>query len=185
MTKRNLLLASILIPVAALVALFAVALARSGGIPGGLVVNSQFGEVSTKEKPAPDFSLITLDGEEIRLSDMRGKVVMVDFWFSWCPPCRAEAPELVEAYKKYQGPDVEFVGVAIWDVIGQVESFVKRYGVTYINGLDEKGKIAIDYGVTGIPEKYFVDKNGNIAKKFVGPITVEKLEGVLEELLAQ
>ena len=185
MTKRNLLMVSILIPVAALLALFAVALARSGGNPGGLVVNSKFGEVSTKGKPAPDFSLITIDGEEIRLSDMRGKVVMVDFWSSWCPPCRAEAPELVEVYKKYRGSNIEFIGVAIWDVKGQVESFVERYGVTYINGLDEMGKIAIDYGVTGIPEKYFVDMNGNIARKFVGPITIEKLEAVLDELLAQ
>ena len=183
MTRRNVVLASLLIPIVALVALLAWALVRSGGVPGGLLVNSKFGAVSIKERPTMDFSLISLDGRVVRLSDLRGKVVMVDFWSSWCPPCRQEAPVLAETYRKYRDRGVEFVGVAIWDSRDAVAEFVGRYGVTYINGLDEKGTMAIDYGVTGIPEKYFVDRDGNLVRKFVGPVGTQDLEKVLQELL--
>ena len=183
MTRRNVVLASLLIPIVALVALFAWALVQSGGTPGGLLVNSRFGAVSVKKGPPMDFSLTSLDGREVRLSDLRGKVVMIDFWSSWCPPCREEAPVLAETYKKYKSRGVEFIGVAIWDSEDEVGKFVRRYDVTYVNGLDEKGIIAIDYGVTGIPEKYFVSRDGNLVKKFIGPVGVQDLEKVLEELL--
>ena len=183
MTKRNMLILGLVIPIAAVVALLGVALARSGGNPGGLLVNTASGEVFTREGQAQDFTFQTLNGESVTLSDMRGNVVMVDFWSSWCAPCRAEAPDLVETYDRYRDRGVEFIGLAIWDDRGQVEGFVSRYGVTYLNGLDETGRIAIDYGVRGIPEKYFIDRDGNVVKKFVGLISAEKLGATLDELL--
>ena len=185
MMRRAFLLLAALVPMAALLGLMAWALAQSGGNPGGLLVNSVFGEVAVKEKPAPPFTLPLLDGSALELSDLRGKVVMVDFWSSWCPPCIEEAPVLAATYRQYAGRGVEFVGVAIWDEEGAVREFVQRFGVSYPNGLDAKGKIAIDYGLRGIPEKFFIDPEGRLVRKFVGPVTAERLSAILDELLVQ
>jgi cytochrome c biogenesis protein CcmG/thiol:disulfide interchange protein DsbE len=157
---------------------------RSGGRPGGLGINSRFGEVLIKEKPARDFTLQLFEGRTLALSELRGQVVMVDFWASWCPPCRKEAPELARVYREYQGSGVEFLGVDIWDSEEGAKEFIARYGISYPNGLDARGKIAIDYGVTGIPEKYFISQDGVLLKKFIGPMSEDQLKGVLEELLA-
>ena len=172
-------------PVAALFALFAWALVRSGGNPGGLVVNSKLGEVSIRESQSVDFSLETFSGESLQLSDLKGKVVMLDFWSSWCPPCREEAPALVEAYERFRDRGVEFVGIAIWDSNSAARRLLERHDVTYPNGPDKRGRIAIVHGVRGIPEKFFVDREGRLAHKFIGPMTTEELGSVLEEMLAQ
>jgi cytochrome c biogenesis protein CcmG/thiol:disulfide interchange protein DsbE len=176
-----------LIPIVLLVALFTWALARSGGNPGGLGINNKLGEVRIQPGPAPDFELALFNGQALRLSDLRGsdaiRVVMVDFWASWCPPCREEAPVLQQVYQEYQGRGVEFVGVAIWDGENEARRFLQRNSITYPNGLDPKGSIAIDYGVRGIPEKFFIGPDGTLVKKFIGPMTVERLRSILEELL--
>ena len=185
MTKRTLVFLSVAVPVAALFALFAWALVRSGGNPGGLLVNSELGEVSVREAQSVGFSLETFSGESLQLSDLRGKVVMLDFWSSWCPPCRQEAPALVRAYEIYRERGVEFVGIAIWDSDSAARRFLERYGVTYPNGPDERGRIAVDHGVRGIPEKLFVDRDGRLVRKFIGPMTTEELGAVLEEMLAR
>ena len=170
---------------AALFALFAWALVRSGGTPGGLVVNSKLGEVSVREAQIVDFSLETFSGESLQLSDLKGTVVMLDFWSSWCPPCREEAPALARAYEIYRDRGVEFVGIAIWDSNSAARRLLERHDVTYPNGPDERGRIAIDHGVRGIPEKFFVNREGRLARKFIGPMTMEELGSVLEEMLAQ
>jgi cytochrome c biogenesis protein CcmG/thiol:disulfide interchange protein DsbE len=180
---RWLLLAGVVTLLAGLVALLAWGMVRSGGRPGGLGINSTFGEVPIEEKPARDFALQLFEGRTLALSELRGKVVMVDFWASWCPPCRKEAPELARVYREYQGRGIEFVGVDIWDSEDGAKDFIRLYSIPYPNGLDAKGKIAIDYGVTGIPEKYFISKDGVLLKKFIGPMNEGKLKMVLEELL--
>ncbi len=183
--RRALVMAGVLVPLVALLALLAWAMVQSGGRPAGIAVNNMFGEVELREGPARDFSLTLFDGGELRLSDMRGTVVMVDFWSSWCAPCRQEAPALEAAYERFRDQGVEFVGVAIWDSEEAATDFIDAAGQRYPSGLDSKGAIAIDYGVTGIPEKYFVDRDGMLAKKFVGPVTQMELERVLSELLAR
>ncbi len=185
MRRRGFLLLAAVVPMAALLWLMAWGLAQSGGNPGGLLVNTVFGEVTVKARPAPPLTLPLLDGSALDLSDIRGKLVMVDFWSSWCPPCVEEAPVLAATYGQYAGLGVEFVGVAIWDEEGAIQGFVQRYGVSYPNGLDANGEIAIDYGVRGIPEKFFIDPEGRLVKKFVGPVTAERLRAILDELLAQ
>ena len=182
-SRRRLVVAlAVFVPLVGLFALLAWALVESGGQPAGVAINTQFGEVEVEERPARDFTLTLFDGETLRLSELRGKVVLIDFWTSWCPPCRREAPTLADAYRRFEGRGVEFVGVAVWDSEEQAAGFVRDNNVPYPNGLDSKGSIAIDYGLTGIPEKYIVDQDGRLVRKFVGPMEPEQLEAVLIEL---
>ncbi len=180
---RRFLVIPALVLVAGLFSLLAWGLVQSGGRPGGLVINTKLGEVSIKQLPARDFTLQVFDGRTLALSDLRGKVVMVDFWASWCPPCRQEAPVLAQVYREYRDRGIEFVGVSIWDDEGDARAYVQRYGITYPNGVDERGAIAIDYGVTGIPEKYFISMEGVLLKKFIGPMDTGRLRKLLDELL--
>ena len=182
MTKKRLGTGLLLLPAVGLVALFAWGLWQSGGRPGG-PVNTQFGEVAIQEGPAREFTLNLFDGRTLSLTDLRGKVVLVDFWASWCPPCRQEASGLAQVYREYEGRGVEFVGIDIWDTDSEAQKYLTRYDVTYPNGLDERGVIAVDYGVTGIPEKYFITPDGHLAKRFIGPMEKEKLRQVLDVLL--
>ena len=108
--KRNLIIGAALVPVVALFALLGWALVQSGGNPGGFGVNRSFGEVAVEQQPAPGFAKSDLNGNMVNLSELRGKVVMLDFWSSWCPPCRQEAPALARVYREYEGRNVEFVG---------------------------------------------------------------------------
>ena len=169
MRKRTLIILTSMVPIAALFVLLGWAMAQSGGNPGGFVTNSKFGEVSVDQRPAREFVEESLDGGTVSLSELRGKVVMLDFWSSWCPPCRQEAPALAQVYREYEGRNIEFIGVAIWDDREDVGRHVKEFDLTYPNVLDDKGKIAIDYGVAGIPEKFFIDTEGILVQKFVGP----------------
>jgi cytochrome c biogenesis protein CcmG/thiol:disulfide interchange protein DsbE len=182
--KRTLVMAALLVPIVGLMVLMAWALAQTGGNPGGIAINSQPGEVDVEIGPAPTFLLALLDGGVLDTEELRGKVVMVDFWSSWCPPCIEEAPVLAVTYPLYADRGVEFVGVAIWDKEADVNKYVERFNATYLNGIDAQGRIAISYGVRGIPEKFFLDREGRLVRKYVGPFTAAKLESVLEEMLA-
>ncbi len=152
---------------------------RDGGPPG---VNETLGEVAVTTEKNADFQVTTLDGRELRLSDLRGSIVMVDFWSSWCPPCRAEAPVLVEAYERWSKLGVEFVGISIWDDEDEVRDFVMRHGIAYPNAIDDDGGIAVEFGVKGIPEKFFVNAEGEIVRKVNGPNTSQSLDEVLTEM---
>ena len=156
---------------------------KSGGSPGGFGVNAEFGQVEVSADQADDFSLKLMAGGTLTLSELRGKAVMVDFWSSWCPPCRQEAPLLAEVYLEYEGLPVEFVGVDIWDVPSAAQEHIDRYNVPYPNGIDADGIIVINYGVTGLPEKFFISPEGMVVKKFVGPMSPSKLRGILNEML--
>ena len=183
LNKRGWLLLGAAIPLLALLALLGWAAAKSGGTAAGFGVNQEFGQIQVSPEPARKFSLELLDGAAVSLADLRGKVVMLDFWASWCAPCRHEAPDLVEVYHGYAGRPVQFIGVDIWDRRKDAIDHVERFGVTYPNGVDEEGTIAINYGVRGIPEKFLIDKQGVIVRKFVGPVNAETLRSALDELL--
>jgi cytochrome c biogenesis protein CcmG/thiol:disulfide interchange protein DsbE len=126
-------------------------------------------------KPAPNFSLQLYSGEKVELSALRGKVVFINFWASWCPPCIAEAKEMEAAWRKLKDQNVVFIGVEIQDTEANGRAFVKEFDITYLMGNDPTGKIPIDYGVWGIPESFFVDPDGRIVYKHVGAIDPELL----------
>ncbi|MCZ6614711.1 MAG: TlpA disulfide reductase family protein [Chloroflexi bacterium] len=171
------------VPVAALIALMAWALTQSGGNPGGIGVNDEFGEVSITTGPAPPLSLPLVNGGSIDLAELRGKVVMIDFWSSWCPPCIEEAPVLAEVYREYAGQELEFLGVAIWDEADDIDRYIRQFDLSYPNGLDARGAVAINYGVRGIPEKYFIDREGQLVRKFSGPVSAEELRAIIDAML--
>jgi peroxiredoxin len=133
--------------------------------------------------PAPDFALPTLDGEIVRLSDFKGKPVLLNFWATWCGPCRAEFPDFQKAAVDNAGTLV-IIGInnTSTDQKDQVPAFVEEFGVTYPIVLDETGETAKAYGILGLPTSIFIDRNGNINEVFTGPINKAYIEAKLSEL---
>ena len=183
---RGLIVAAGLTPIIALFALLIFALTRPEQNPGSLAVFDSTGEVRIRERPAADFTLELFDGSEFDSKSLRGQWVMVDFWASWCPPCRAEAGALENVWQQYRTRGFAFVGIDIWDRDEErVAEFLRKTGASYIIGLDPRGELAVEFGVTGIPEKYFIDPSGVIVRKFVGPMNEARLSAILDELLAR
>ena len=136
-------------------------------------------------RPAPPFSLQLLDGGELRLDDLRGKIVVLNFWASWCyPACWNEAPRLEGAWRRHQKHDVMVVGSVYQDTIAAARDFVRQHGKTFANGMDQRSRAAIAYGVYGVPETFFIDREGRIAHKHIGEISEGVLEAEIQKLLA-
>jgi len=168
-----------------LVAVVVGAVALLGLLYWGMVrgPSTQVGKTVPLKGPAQDFSVTTLDGKTLKLSDLRGKVVVLNVWASWCIPCQDEAGELNRSYELYKGRDVAFIGIAFNDDTDPMRQFVDKYNVAYPVALDPEGRISIGLGITGVPETYLIDPQGNLTQKFVGPITAKQLNGLLAPLL--
>lgn len=140
--------------------------------------------ITMVNKPAPDFTITTFEGETISLKDFRGKPVVINFWASWCPPCRYEAPLLERAWRVFKNHGVIFIGVDIQDTEEDALSYIREFNITYPNGPDPTGEIAIDYGVSGLPVTFFVSRRGEIVRRWVGAIEegvlVDSIGGILE-----
>lgn len=171
-------------PFIALLLLLGWGLFRSGGNPGGLLEHNESGEIIFSARAAPDFSGVDLvSGEPVASDSVNGKIIMVVFWSSWCAACRIEAPALAEVYREYSNAPVEFVGLAIWDQTGDALRHLDRFNVTYPNILDERGVSAVQFGVRGVPEKFFLDRNGTIIRKVNGPVSKDDLRSIIDGLL--
>lgn len=138
-------------------------------------------------KAAPEFSLETLDGDSVALLELRDTVTVVNFWASWCLACRQEHPALVRAWRRYEqgGKPVRFLGIVYQDTRGNAIEYMKRHGGGWSNLMDPATRTAIDFGVYGVPETYFLDQDGRIAYKHVGPVTDELLDTQIERLLSR
>ena len=134
---------------------------------------------TTEVDDAPDFEMQTFDGESLRLSDLEGKVVVLNFWASWCPPCRWEMPSFESIYQEYKDEGVVFVGVAMSDTLEDAQGFADEAGVTYPIGLDTDNQIAIAYRVMSLPTTFFIDKEGKVQRR----LTSAANEGVLKVFL--
>jgi cytochrome c biogenesis protein CcmG, thiol:disulfide interchange protein DsbE len=126
--------------------------------------------------PAPNFTARRMDGGgTFDLASLRGRPVVLNFWASWCEPCKQEAKALEHAWRQYKGQGVVFVGVDYHDVTGDARRFLEHHGVTYLAVLDGSGRIGDRYGLTGVPETFFVDRRGRlVGDHILGPITLEK-----------
>ncbi|WP_442598212.1 peroxiredoxin family protein [Neobacillus sp. D3-1R] len=132
-------------------------------------------------QPAPDFTLTTLTGETVKLSDFKGKKVILNFWATWCPPCKAEMPHMQNFYEGNKENGIEIVAVNLTSMDSgrkEIEAFVQEYGLTFSIPLDEEGNIGMQYQAFTIPTSYIIDTKGIIIKKIVGPMD----EGMMESL---
>ena len=133
--------------------------------------------------PVPDFQITALDGNSMSLSAERGNVVVVNFFASWCNPCRDEAADIEATWRQYQDRGVQFMGIAYKDADSKAQAFLDEFGVSYPGAVDPGNRTARTYGVTGVPETFVVDQQGNLVHHFVGPVTQAELEQVLAPLL--
>jgi thiol-disulfide isomerase/thioredoxin len=138
---------------------------------------------------APDFTLDTLDGGKTTLSELRGKVVVINFWATWCLPCRVETPALERSYEQYKDSGVVILGVNLTDqdLIGEVNSFVQEFELTYPILLDGDGRVSsILYQVRGLPTTFFVNREGVIRTVLVGgPMSETFIRSKIEALLQE
>jgi len=131
-------------------------------------------------RPAPEFALKSFSGEKVRLSDFRGKTLLVNFWASWCHPCREEALVLERTYMSLSGNQVEFIGINIMDDKKSAEEYIKSFGGSFVNIYDPENRIHLDYGVGGVPETFFVNPEGIITGKHRGPLTEKMIMSYIE-----
>jgi cytochrome c biogenesis protein CcmG/thiol:disulfide interchange protein DsbE len=137
-------------------------------------------------KPAAKFTLKTFDGEPISLDAHRGRVVVVNFWASWCfPACYEEAPVLQRAWDAYKGRDVIMIGIDIQDKEEAARKFMADFHYTFPNAPDPAGRVSVDYGVYGVPETFFIDRAGRVRWKHVGGVTDEMFRQRVETLLGE
>ncbi len=171
--KRNLVTGLVLAFIVALLYLFAAPDYRQG-------------EASLRGKAAPDFAL-TLNGKPAHLSDLRGKVVLVNFWATWCPPCVEEAASLNALQQKIAPMGGTVLGVSVDDDPAAFEDFLKAYGLTYPNFRDTTKQIPLEFGTKMYPDTYVIDRNGKFVRKIIGaqdwtsPQMMESLEAILQE----
>lgn len=145
-------------------------------------------------RDAPTFKLVDLQGREWSLQELEGKPVLINFWSTWCGPCKMEHPFLLQAAKRY--PDVQFLGVIYSDENAKVAIQMARppydalmealdtQGIAYPNLDDGSGRVALDYGVGGVPESFFIDRTGRITYKQVGPLSPDILVAEIDKIRA-
>jgi len=134
-------------------------------------------------KPAPALARTSLDNRRVDLSALRGRVVLLNFWATWCVPCQAEMPRFIEWQSKYQGDGLSIIGVSMDDDSGPVESFVRKRGLNYPVVLGDE-KLGLAYGgVLGLPVTYLIDRKGIVRARYEGETHLTAMESALRRLL--
>lgn len=180
----------------ALVVLFAALMAVSacsGGANSGtyrFTSATELGKVIAKQdrKPAGSFTGTLLDGGTTSLAAHRGRVLLLNFWASWCYPCKIESPQLDLAYRRMKAKGVDFVGVDTKDVKSNAQAFVKDFGISYPIVYDEQGEVAVRLGnlpARALPFTVLIDKAGDVAAVYAGQLTAKDLQGPLDKLIAE
>ncbi len=151
-----------------------------------LFANARF-QLPNKELKSIDFKLKTLDGKMVSLSSFKGKVVFLNFWATWCPPCRAEIPSMIKLYNKFKDRGLEILGVDLQEEEETVRNFVKANKINYPILLDTNGQVGQIYGARSIPTTYIVDRKGNIIARTIGgrEWNTEEIYKLFEKVLKQ
>ncbi len=137
-------------------------------------------------RPAPGFALTAFDATPLTLDAQRGRVVVVNFWASWCyPACYEEAPVLEQSWRAYRDRGVLVIGVDIQDTVEAAQKFIRDFGLSFPNAPDPTGKVSVDYGTYGVPETFFIDRRGRIRARHVGALTDDVIRAHVERLLAE
>ncbi|MBI2329207.1 MAG: redoxin family protein [Chloroflexi bacterium] len=132
---------------------------------------------------APDFTLTNLEGNSLTLSDLRGKAVFINFWATWCPPCRAEMPEIEAVYQQYKNKNVVVIGVDLYEDESLVRQYVERGGFSWTFVIDSNGEVTKNYAITAIPTSFFLDKEGVIQAVNIGAMTEKAMASQLAKAL--
>ena len=170
--------------IAAILVAFGLGVLRVGGEGGrfaGFGINAigQARQWTPKAVPAANIHLY--GGGDLQLRDLAGSVSVLNFWASWCVPCRDEAPVLARAAGSPANRGVRFVGINEWDPEPDAMRFLREFGITYANGPDDGGRVAIDLGMTGIPETYVANVDGVIVARWVGPLNDGELDALIRQ----
>lgn len=160
----------------ALVWLFVIALLV---IVGVALIRTQEGHIQIGD-PVPDLALQTFEGETIEFADLRGEVVVVNFWASWCKPCEQEAAELQQAYELYRDEGVVFLGVDYVDTETEARAYLEKFGITYPNGPDLGTRISQAFRIRGVPETYIIGPDGKLAAFKIGPY--QSLDEIIQQI---
>lgn len=169
--------------------IFGIVVVFIGFLAWGLFTRNQTQPTSG---PAPHFTLTLYDGyhgnvekSPINLADLRGKVVLINFWASWCIPCADEAADLQAAYAAYKDRGVVFLGIDWLDNEADARNYLKKFGITFANGPDLQTKIGPTYHISGVPETYILDKQGNVRFTKISPVSTNELAVQFEKLLKE
>jgi cytochrome c biogenesis protein CcmG/thiol:disulfide interchange protein DsbE len=147
------------------------------------MIRSQQGPISVGSR-IPDFTLTTFDGQTYNTADLRGQVIVINFWASWCEPCEEEAAELEQAYQEYRDRGVVFLGVNYVDTEPEALAYIERFGITYANGPDLGTQISQSFRMRGVPETYIANAEGILVGRKIGPYSsVEEIVAALEAAL--
>lgn len=164
----------------------------------GLLALLAFGWIQRQAPPldggaAPQFEITTFDGQTLRLEDLRGKPIVLNFWASWCGPCRDEAPALQAMWEKYKEQGLIVIGVDYVDTEAEAKRYLQEFGVTYPSGADLGTAISSRYKITGVPETYFITREGTLLSgkdstgrplaNYIGAIPASTLQLRIEQLL--
>ena len=137
-------------------------------------------------EPASDFTLTTFDGERFRLSEQRGNVVVINFWYPSCPPCRDEMPAFQETWESYQGRNVRFIGLFVpqgFDTEESAREFVDELGLTFTFATDVRAQVAQAYAIEYFPTTYFIDQGGRVHTMEISRMDAERLTDIIDDLL--
>jgi cytochrome c biogenesis protein CcmG, thiol:disulfide interchange protein DsbE len=133
--------------------------------------------------PAPNFTLESLDGRQVSLAELRGRPILINFWATWCPPCRAEMPDLQEVSRAYENAGLVVLGLNLQESRDDVQRYADTLGLTFPLLLDRDGVVATHYNLTALPTSYFIDRDGIVRDRYIGPLTAKGLRSKVAKIV--
>ena len=172
--------ATVIFLLAMLIAGFTIFLAI--GVMGTTTATSRSGKELVGKK-APSFVAPKVGGQLVSLENYKNKPLVLNFWASWCPPCRDETPGMERIWRKYEDQGVVILGINVQDGEKEAERYISEFGVTFSNALDLDGSITVDYGVTGLPVTFYIDNDSVVTGRWVGSISEDRLDNWVSNLI--